>query len=492
MTRRITLAILLVVWLALIGAGLTTYFITRSVLIADLDDTIISGVANRPDVEPPSGRVVIQEGGRATSLDRAPQPVPRPYVIGSAFTPPLNGGTARMRTLTLKALKRRSTPDEPPVELTIVSSASAEHIDSLLRNLTYSLAAFGLAAVACSMLVARVVARVALRPMRAAADVIGEINERSLDRRIAVDHLPSELVPVAQKLNDMLARLETAFSQRRQFLADASHELRTPVAALVVTLEVALRRERDSGEYVRTLDRCLADARQLHQLVVALVNQARAERFAGDPDVNLVALSTLLRQCTHMVLPLADGKGVAVHRDIPENLMVLSDEQLLRSMVSNLLSNAVEYTPGALPGAATVGAPGRVSLSAVLLEPAPGAVVPKFIERAIPEGVKASARRLLIQVKDNGPGIPQKHLANIFEPFFRADAARSNPEHHLGLGLAMVQTNAQALGGTCRVESPPPGEYRGTLFTLELPTIEIFSATLSQLRIQKPAIIGRH
>ena len=175
--------------------------------------------------------------------------------------------------------------------VTVVYSASVDHIDALLKNLLLSLSGFGLVAVGATGMVASSVAKVALRPMRDAATAIGEIDEKSLDRRIEVKKLPSELAPVGQKLNDMLARLETAFAQRKQFLADASHELRTPVAAIVTTLEVALRRGRDIEGYVGVLHSCLSDARLLHQLVVALLDQVRSERFATDIDLMPVSVS---------------------------------------------------------------------------------------------------------------------------------------------------------------------------------------------------------
>src|SRR5207302_105383 len=117
-----------------------------------------------------------------------------------------------------------------------------------LDRLAAALCYFGLATGVVAAAAVILATRLALRPLRQTAAAIGAIDERDLGRRIDGAALPPELAPVAARLNEMLARLEQAFAQRKQFLADASHELRTPVAALVTTLEVALRRPRGAEE----------------------------------------------------------------------------------------------------------------------------------------------------------------------------------------------------------------------------------------------------
>jgi signal transduction histidine kinase len=351
-----------------------------------------------------------------------------------------------------------------------VYSAPSSHVDALLRSLLYSFSFFGILAAVASALAAQSAAKAALRPMRETAELLGKIDERSLNRRVAVARLPPELAPIGARLNDMLGRLEAAFAQRRQFIADASHELRTPVAALVTALEVALRRKRDVSEYARVLEQTLADARLLNQLVVALVEQARSERFGENPEFVPLALEDFLKRCVAMVLPLAQRKNLTLEMDWAgdpgENMGALTffaDETMLRSAVVNLLSNAVEYTPEN----------GQVVLAARLALATGN--VPEALAAAMPEGLDGATRRLLIVVRDNGPGISAEHLPNIFEPFYRANAARSDPQHHLGLGLALVRLNMRAMGGDCQVESPPPNQASGCAFSIELPTIVLSS-----------------
>src|SRR2546421_2253430 len=130
---------------------------------------------------------------------------------------------------------------------------------------------------------------------------MGAIDEQRLDRRIDIGSLPPELHPMANRLNEMLGRLEHAFALRNQFLADASHELRTPVAALTTALDVALNRPRDAEVYRRTLETCRGDALQLRRLVERLMEQVRSENFSHDEPAQDVDVAQLLRECADNV-----------------------------------------------------------------------------------------------------------------------------------------------------------------------------------------------
>jgi signal transduction histidine kinase len=482
MTRRIALAILLIVWLSLLTAGISTYFITRTMLISDLDQTILGRVSSLPELERPAAilsltpdtrdRFVIQnpQGNIISSSSTPGTGVPPPIILNAGFTRLSDG--SRLRSLTIRAFARRQAPADPLVPVTVVYSAPADHVDALLSRLLISLGGFGLFAAAATAAVSKSVARVALRPLRDTADTLGAIDEKTLDRRIDVSKLPSELVPVASRLNDMLARLETAFTQRKQFLADASHELRTPVAALVTTLEVILKRPRDAQDYHRALESCLTDARLLQHLVVGLLDQVRAERFGSELDLAPTAVSALLGQVAGMTGALASAKGIALHVDLPERLLLLTDEQKLRSIVTNLLSNAIEYAP----------AGGNVWLAAKLL-PLEAQALPAQFVAALPEPLARTLvpRQLSIAVVDDGPGIPADHLPHLFEPFYRTDSARSDPHHHLGLGLALVRGYARSLGGDAQVRNR--SDARGAEFLITFPAPEMHADTPADLRI---------
>ena len=444
MTRRIVTAILLTVWTILIVGGVTAYFAARSIIVADLDETMVrramqlaeESAGAAPAEASATGplwagdeRYVIIDERNERKVGRLGSSVewgPRPPV-----PPPDNSGFSRLADGTLiRTVMKRHRPAGTGGAVTVTYSRSAAHVDGMLNRLALTLAACGLTAGAAAAAVAAWAARVALRPLHAAADAVGAIDERRLDRRIDADLLPPELRPVAGRLNEMLARLEQAFSRRRQFLADASHELRTPVAALVTTMEVALRKRRDAAELTRTLESCLGDARHLKRLVHVLMEHARGEASASAHVEKREAIDAaeLLGECADMAAALALAKDVRVGRDLPGEMAVVTEPQRLRSVVTNLLSNAVEYNR---PG-------GTVHLSATL-----------------------EAGALEVVVRDTGRGIPAEHVPHLFEPFYRADsngrapAAGGGAEEtpHLGLGLFLVESHLKALGGRCTVES---------------------------------------
>jgi signal transduction histidine kinase len=249
--------------------------------------------------------------------------------------------------------------------------------------------------------------------------VFGEIDEKNLSRRIDPSQLAPELHPVAEKLNDMLARLETSFANRKQFIADASHELRTPVAALVTTLEVSLRRLRDAESYRETMQTCLTDARLLRKLVDALMEQARSEIAALNEEAEQTNVSALLHDCAAILQATADEKGVKLSQQIDAPIRMTLQPGRLKQAVMGLVENAIDHNR----------AGGTVELIA-----------------------RTENARLCVVVRDSGPGIAAEHLPRVFEPFYRASRSR-DVSGHLGLGLYLVRSHVEAMGGKCSVRS---------------------------------------
>jgi signal transduction histidine kinase len=448
MTRQLARSILLIVWATLIAGGVVAYLATRSVLLADLDAALIARARSLPELtgtteaaprleEAAGDRYVLSNhlGQTRGRLAESSKDAPLPAILNSSLA--ALGDGHRVRSLTL-----RFTPRDGGAPVTLIYSGSAERFDRVLRHLAIALTVFGLAAGAAAAGVAVGVSHAALRPLRGTADAIVQINERQLDRRIDASALPEELQPLASRLNDMLQRLEQAFSQRKQFLADASHELRTPVAALVTTIEVALRRPREASELTRVLRTCLSDAQMLQQLVQTLLVHARAESRAGQQSAETFDALELLTQCADVADGLALVKDVTLRRFLPPTMEIHSRPALLRGIVMNLLGNAVEYNR----------AGGSVELRAEM-----------------------NGADLELAVIDNGQGIPPKDLPHIFQPFYRAGGpARGNEgpddKQHLGLGLYLVDSHIKALGGECKVQSDPGA---GTTFHIRLPDVAV-------------------
>src|SRR5688572_12182495 len=229
---------------------------------------------------------------------------------------------------------------------------------------------------------ARVVATTSLLPLRSTAEVIGTIDDRTLDRRIDSTKLPPELVPMAEKLNGMLERLETARQQRQLFIADASHELRTPVAALMSALELATRRPRDAAYYRQLVEECLVDARHLRRLVEALMTQMKSERPGHAQDWETVDLGRLIAECVTIVAPLAEKNSVRLSGPSEPVGSIRTQPTRLRSVLINLIANAVEHNR------------------------AGGSVDVTFEQ--LPDTVE-------IAVRDTGEGIAPEHLPHLFE-----------------------------------------------------------------------------
>jgi two-component system OmpR family sensor kinase len=443
MTRRIALAILFSAWAVVLVALVATYFVTRQTLIAQLDDSIIMRASALPQLSgvsqesttaalPPGDRYVIRTELGQVIVRPQEQLSSRnaPVVMSRKFVSLADGG--RLRSIALNFTLNESG-EQPQRQATIVYSAPATELDNLLRRMAIVLCAVGVGGAALTGAVAWQVSKAALRPLRTTADVIGGIDERKLDRRVEAKELPSELRPMAERLNEMLARLEREFLQRKQFLADTAHELRTPVAAILTHLEVTLRRPRDAAALAEALRNSLSDVQMLRRLVDALLEQVRSDRPLTAAQMIRTDVSALFEQCATLADSLAAAKNVQIVRQIASGVRGYTQPAALQSIVTNLLANAVEYSPSK----------SSVELSCRLAD-----------------------GQLELTVQDSGPGIPSDVLLHIFQPFYRADEARAASDGHLGLGLFLVQSHARSLGGCCQVQSTVG---RGTTFTVKIP-----------------------
>jgi len=430
MTRRIALSILLTVWAAILIAGVTSWLTARKALLDQFDQAIKDHATSlnsldRYAVKDVRGRTV--DGGIAGRFAG-----PAPTIIERTFVE-LPEGTYRRLVLQV-----------PGQALPVSVSVPADQYVHSLRWLGGALAISGVLAGAVAAIVAAWVARLALRPLSHTAEVVGAIDQSKLDRRIDAAALPEELRPMAGRLNELLGRLQHAFEERRRFLADASHELRTPVAAMITTMEVALRRPRPAAELTETLETCLSEARHMRQLVQALLRQIRAEAASGDEEAQDLDAAQMLRECADLADSLALQKQIHIVRSVNGAIPVRAEPGRLRSVVLNLMSNAIEYNH---PG-------GMVEVSA--------------------HADEASAE---IVVRDDGPGIAPEHLPHLFEPFYRA-TAKQESDGHLGLGLFLVDSHVKAMGGECRVESRLGA---GTTFRIRLPSSTQCLATTEAL-----------
>ena len=249
-----------------------------------------------------------------------------------------------------------------------------------------------------------------------------------------------ELVSLTDGLNTMLNRLDTAFTERqamieaqRQFLMDASHELRTPVSNLRGTLEVALRRPRTEASYRETLEHCLPEVERLSTLVDDLLTLARSESGGVVLQTQELDLAGLVTQALQAHQAQAASLGVTLCYEPHATLMINGDPTRLRQVLDNLLSNALRFAP---------------------------------TETAIVAQLAQQGNEVTLTVRDHGPGVAPDELPQLFERFWRADSSRNRATGGLGLGLAISRTIVEAHGGQVSAESTL-GE--GACFTVRLP-----------------------
>lgn len=281
-----------------------------------------------------------------------------------------------------------------------------------------------------------IIAQLALRPVDRMTRSARRISAEDLSQRVARPRTGDELDRLAETMNDMLARLQEAFSQSRRFAADAAHELRTPLAALRGSIEVALRGARSPEEYRRVLASGLEEVERLIRLSEDLLLLSRS--MAGpEPTREMVDLEPLLLEVFDVGARLGQGAGVSVRIERAAPALVRGEAASLRRALVNLVENAIKYTPRG----------GKVDLS-----------------------LGAEAETAVVEVSDTGIGVEPADAERIFDPFVRLDAARSRDTGGAGLGLAIARSIAVAHRGSLSVASRPGS---GSRFTLRLPLASV-------------------
>jgi len=273
-----------------------------------------------------------------------------------------------------------------------------------------------------------------LRPLESMAGQARRITGSTLATRIQLDRGSAEVEELAAVFNALLARLDHSFDTMRRFVADASHELRTPVAVIRGEADVALSQQRSAGEYRESLAIVLDEARRVSRLIDDLLNLARADAGHVALHGHSFYLNELVADCCKSVESTAAAKGVAVECLAGADLEFTGDEALLRRLALNLLENAVRYTP----------AGGKVSAA-----------------------LEQNGSGVRLTVADTGVGIAPEDAARVFERFYRAGEARSRKDGGFGLGLAIVKWIAEAHSGTVDCASEVG---RGSKFTVTFPS----------------------
>lgn len=258
---------------------------------------------------------------------------------------------------------------------------------------------------------------------------------RSLHRRLSADDAGPELTALIETLNSMITRLEGSFAVLRRFTADASHELKTPLAVLRADVERSMNTGTRREDRLVALEEALQEVTRMTDLVESLLTLARADEGHFELHREPVDMRELTQEVYETALILGEAAGVNVNLPFTADVTIQGDRKMLRQLLLNLVTNAIKYTP---PG-------GRVDI-----------------------GLGRHPETVTFAVRDTGVGIAAADLPHIFERFYRADRARSRTAERggFGLGLAISQWIAQAHGGTLTAASRLG---KGSLFTLTLP-----------------------
>ena len=275
-------------------------------------------------------------------------------------------------------------------------------------------------------------ARAATRPAQEIAAQAEAIEAGTLSARITAHAEVAEYHRLVAVLNAMLDRLDRAFQAQRRFVADASHELRSPLTVLKGDIDVALRRERGAAEYRQVLESSREEVDRMSALAENLLTLARTDSGLSPGHRQRVDLEAVVRRVVERSREAAAAAGVELSLE-SSAVAARGDAGLLERAVGNLVENAVKYAP---PGA-------RIGVSC-----------------------RSAGELAVVDVEDTGPGIAPEHAPHVFERFYRGDPARSRGSG-TGLGLPIASAIAQAHGGALALVRAGPG----ALFRLTLPAV---------------------
>ncbi len=297
--------------------------------------------------------------------------------------------------------------------LTMLIGIDAAPMTSDLERLALALAALWVVTSALGIGMAVWLQRTVLIPVARISHDLGGLGPDELHARLSTIDVPREMQIIPQRLNDLLSRLEAAFLREKATIANIAHELRTPVAGLRMTLELALAAKPSATEE-KTLTTCLRITDAMQAMIVNLLTLARLEggqltSLTGETDPEEIA-----RVCWSQLETRANERGLRVHWDISANApLINATKEPIHMVISNLLDNAVSYTPQN----------GDLTIS-----------------------IRKHGQHVALTVSNPTTGT-LRDCADIFRPFWRGDASRTG-DLHCGLGLALVQRLVIALGGT--------------------------------------------
>ena len=323
--------------------------------------------------------------------------------------------------------------DQTTVQVESISDVTQSY--QIYTAFLQTLALSGTGAVLVVTLGGLVLIRRSLRPLHDISQVTHTISAKHLqDAQVVLTDPPSEVAQLAEAFNGMLHRLSQAWVQEQQLLSNISHELRTPLSIVQGYLESTLRRGQNLTEIQsESLSTAHQETQRVVRLLKDLLDLTRAETGAFHLQIQAVNLNEFLRELEGILTQLGPNPIRLVHPE--QDIIVKADPDRLKQVMLNLLTNAIRYSEAHAP---------------------------------ITIRLRLSGEMALLQVQDQGIGIPVEHQPLIFERFYSVSEARSRSEGGIGLGLAITKALVENMRGRITVESQP---QLGSTFTVSLPVI---------------------
>jgi len=375
-------------------------------------------------------------------------------VPSSSITDPLHGidwqGTVTAHNGQAVRLYSIALLDNDNIFGVIQVGESLAQLTTTLQSITFALLAIAPFVLLLGAIVSYWLAKRAFRPILHLTRTARDIKAGDLHRRVPVPSARDEVHDLALTLNEMIGRLDLAFTQQRRFVADASHELRTPVTVIRSITDVALVQPLNAEEYVVMLQDINAEAERLGQLINDLLALARADEGQILLDHECVRLDLLAFDVAAAMEPLAIERDITIQIEKMEPVTVQGDTARLIQVMMGLVDNAITYT----------NAGGTVTLT-----------------------VTDHVTSTNFSVSDTGIGIAPEDTPHIFERFYRTDPARSRVAGGSGLGLAIVDWVVRAHGGAISVESQVG---QGSTFTVTLPLAPLSKTKMGDLTPEQP------
>lgn len=274
-------------------------------------------------------------------------------------------------------------------------------------------------------------AKATLHPVDSMMHTINQIKAENMKMRLKVPGTRDEIQKLAETFNDMLERLEIAFTSQRQLFEDLSHELKTPLTILKGEFEVALKKLRSPEEYQAIVQSTLEETNKIINLAENLLMLARFDSKEVYMEKKRLNLNLLLQGIVNNIKGISELKRLKISFDMSDNVILDGDESQLKTLFLNILDNAVKYTPE----------DGKIYISLV-----------------------KDSNCATITIKDTGVGIPEAEMPHIFDRFYRVEKSRSHSG--FGLGLSIAKSIVEAHNGTIDLRSKPSS---GTTFIIKLP-----------------------